>query len=51
MRETDASIKVVLDAVLARTAGSVTMADLVQERDEFIAATMAAVPRELWWLL
>ena len=41
------SIKVVLDDVLAKANGKISMAELVQEKDAFIAATMAVVPQLL----
>ena len=40
------SIKVVLDDVLAKANGKISMAELVQEKDAFIAATMAVVPHK-----
>jgi len=36
-----------LEDILAKAGGKVSMAELLQEKDEFIAATMTVVPKEL----
>ena len=41
------SINVILEDILAKAGGKVSMAELLQEKDEFISATMTVVPREL----
>ena len=40
-------INVILEDILAKAGGKVTMTELLQEKDEFISASMTAVPKEL----
>ncbi|CAK9035720.1 unnamed protein product, partial [Durusdinium trenchii] len=40
-------INVILADILAKAGGKVTMAELLQEKDDFISAAMTAVPKEL----
>ena len=41
------SVTVLLQDILAKSNGQITMAQLMEEKDQFISATMSAVPKEL----
>lgn len=41
------TVPVLFQDILAKANGKITMAELLQEKDEFVAATMVAVPKEL----
>ncbi|CAL1161192.1 unnamed protein product [Cladocopium goreaui] len=41
------SINIILDDIQAKASNKISMSELLEEKDEFVAATMSAVPKEL----